>query len=110
VSESDILGPIDYLRDIEDLVSFERAMFVGYSFKQNLTLNENISNIHVIITTSKCMPKAPWTNIGMLNVYQYICGQIIKIILQRDDIFTSWSNNFDIEMLWIVFVGQWNSS
>jgi len=25
VSESDILGPIDYLSDIENLVSFERA-------------------------------------------------------------------------------------
>jgi len=28
VSESDILGPIDYLSDIENLVSFERAITV----------------------------------------------------------------------------------
>jgi len=27
VSKSDILGPIDYLSDIENLVSFEIAMF-----------------------------------------------------------------------------------
>ena len=33
VSESDILGPIAYLSDIEILVSFERAMFEEYSFK-----------------------------------------------------------------------------
>jgi len=33
VSESDILGPIDYLSDIENLVSFESAMFKDYSFK-----------------------------------------------------------------------------
>jgi len=33
VSETDILGPIDYLSDIENLVSFERAMFEDYSFK-----------------------------------------------------------------------------
>ena len=33
VSESDMLGPIDYLSDIENLVSFERAMFEDYSFK-----------------------------------------------------------------------------
>jgi len=33
VSESDILGPIDYFSDMENLVSFERAMFADYSFK-----------------------------------------------------------------------------
>jgi len=33
VSESDILGPIDYLSDIKNLVSFERVMFGDYSFK-----------------------------------------------------------------------------
>ena len=33
VSESDILGPIDYLSDLKNLVSFERAMFEDYSFK-----------------------------------------------------------------------------
>jgi len=33
VSESDILGPIDYFSDIENLVSLERAMFADYNFK-----------------------------------------------------------------------------
>jgi len=33
VYESDILSPIDYFSDIENLVSFERAMFVDYNFK-----------------------------------------------------------------------------
>ena len=33
VSESDILGPIDYFGDNESIVSFERAMFEDYSFK-----------------------------------------------------------------------------
>jgi len=33
VSESDILGPIDYLSDIENLVSFERTVCEDYSFK-----------------------------------------------------------------------------
>jgi len=33
VSESGILGPIDYLGDIENLVLFKRAMFEDYSFK-----------------------------------------------------------------------------
>jgi len=32
VSESDILGPIDFLGDIMKLVSFERAMFEDDSF------------------------------------------------------------------------------
>jgi len=32
VSESDILGPIDLLSDIETLVSFERATFEEYIF------------------------------------------------------------------------------
>jgi len=33
VSESDILGPIDYFSNIENLVSFESAMFADNSFK-----------------------------------------------------------------------------
>jgi len=32
-SEYDILGPIAYFSDIENLVSFERAMFEDYNFK-----------------------------------------------------------------------------
>ena len=46
------------------------------------------------------------SNIGVLNVYQYNWGHINKKILQRDDIFTSWSNNFDTEMIKIVFVAS----
>ena len=48
MSESDIVGPIDYLNDIENLVSFESAMFEDYSFKIQ---NENIPIIYVNITT-----------------------------------------------------------
>jgi len=33
VSESDILGPNAYFSDIENLVSFERAMFEDFNFK-----------------------------------------------------------------------------
>jgi len=33
VSESDILGPIAYFSDIENLVSIERAMFEDHNFK-----------------------------------------------------------------------------
>ena len=50
VSESDILGPIDHFSDIENLVSFERAMFQ----KQN----KNIPILLVNITTLKYVPKA----------------------------------------------------
>jgi len=38
VSESDILGPIDFLSDIENLVSFESAMFEDYSFKHKMKI------------------------------------------------------------------------
>ena len=38
VSESDILGPIDYFSDIENLVSFERALFADYSFKYKMKI------------------------------------------------------------------------
>ena len=38
VSESDILGPIDYFSDIENLVSFERALFADYSFKYKIKI------------------------------------------------------------------------
>jgi len=33
VSESDMLGPIDYFSDIDNSVPFERAMFADYNFK-----------------------------------------------------------------------------
>jgi len=38
VSESDILGPIDYFSDIEILISFERDMFADYSFKNKIKI------------------------------------------------------------------------
>jgi len=38
VSKSDILGPIDYLRDIENMVLFERAMFEDDGFKYRIKL------------------------------------------------------------------------
>jgi len=38
VSESDILGPIDYFSDIEILVSFERDMFADYIFKNKMKI------------------------------------------------------------------------
>jgi len=38
VSESNILGPIDYFSDIEILVSFERDMFADYRFKNKMKI------------------------------------------------------------------------
>jgi len=55
VSKSDIWGPIDHLSDIENLVSFERAMFEDYSFKYGI---KNIPIIYVNITTLKYRPGA----------------------------------------------------
>ena len=37
VSESDILGPIDYFSDIENLVSFERSIFADYSLRNKIS-------------------------------------------------------------------------
>jgi len=79
VSKSDILGPIDYLSDIENLVSFERAMFEDYGFKYRI----KIFLLFVYITTLKCMPRASWTeymsNIRAQHFYQYILGLFNKI-------------------------------
>jgi len=38
VSKSDIVGPIDYLSDIENLVLFEGAMFEEYVFKYRIKI------------------------------------------------------------------------
>jgi len=38
VSESDILGPIAYFSDIDNLVSIERAMFEDFNFKNRTKL------------------------------------------------------------------------
>ena len=38
MSESDILGPYDYVSDIENIVSFERAMFADYIFKNKIKI------------------------------------------------------------------------
>ena len=56
MSKSDILCPIDYLADIENLVSFERAMFEDYGFKYRI---KNIPFIFVNITTLKYTPASP---------------------------------------------------
>jgi len=83
-------GSNEYLSDIKNLVSFEGAMFEHHGFKHNTKI------LHVNISTSKCTPEASWTvylsNIGLWYFYQYICGQIIKIILQKSYILISWSN------------------
>jgi len=106
VSESDILGPIDYFSDIEILVSFERGMFADY-FK---TIKWRYSYFHVYITTLKYMPKASKTvymsNKRVSHFYQYICGQFYKIMLQRYDTCTTYLKNFDMETQYPVFVGQ----
>ena len=39
MSESDILGPIEDFSDIENLASFEWAMFEDYSFKQIMVVS-----------------------------------------------------------------------
>jgi len=38
VSKSEILGPIDYVSDIENVVSFERAMFEDYGCKYRIKI------------------------------------------------------------------------
>ena len=38
VSESDIFGPIDYFSNIENLISFESAMFADNSFKNKIKI------------------------------------------------------------------------
>ena len=38
MSVSDILCPIDYYSDIENLVSFEMAMFADYDFKYSMII------------------------------------------------------------------------
>jgi len=60
------------------------------------------------------MPKASKTvymlNIRVFHIYQYICGQFHKTILQRYDIFTTYLKTFDMETLYPVFVGHLKSS
>ena len=55
MSESYIFGPIDYLSDIEHLVSFEGAMLEDYGFKYR---TKNIPIIYVNITSLKWMSGA----------------------------------------------------
>jgi len=38
MSESDFFGPIDYLSDMENLISFEWAMYEDYSFKYRIKI------------------------------------------------------------------------
>jgi len=51
VSKSDILGPIDYLRDIENLVSLERAMFEDYGFKYRIKIFQLFMLISILWNT-----------------------------------------------------------
>jgi len=78
VSESDILGRLDYLSDIKNLVSFERAMFEDYSFKYQMKIFLVFMSISPL--PSACLlHKAPWTvymsKIGVLNDTLYLVWQ-----------------------------------
>ena len=46
------------------------------------------------------------SNITVLLLYQYISGQLNDIIVQRYDIFISYLKNFDMDTLYLVFVGH----
>ena len=103
VSQSDILGPIDYFSDFEIFVSFERGMFADYSFKNKMKIFLFFMSISPLWKT--CL-KHQKQCICQFYFYQYICGQFHKIILQRYDIFTTYLKNFDMETLYPVFVCQ----
>ena len=45
VSESDMLGPIEFLSDIKNLVPLERAMFEDYSFKYKMKIFRSFMSI-----------------------------------------------------------------
>jgi len=98
VSKSDILGPIDYLCDIENVVSLERAMFEDYGFKYRIKIFLLFMLLSLLLNTSL---GASWTeymsNIRAIHFYQYILGLFNKIILQRYDIFISFVKNIDTE-------------
>jgi len=79
VSESDILGPIDYFSYIDNLVSFERAMLADYSLR-NMSISPLWSKSRTVYMS----------NIMALHFYEYSFGQFYSIILQRYDIFTSY--------------------
>jgi len=93
VSESDILGPIDYFSDIEHLVSYEWAILADYSSRNKMKIFPLFIFFHVFITTLKYMHKASrtvfMTNIRVLHFYEYIFGQFHQIFLKRYDILTS---------------------
>jgi len=63
VSASEILGPIDYLSDIENLASFERAMFEDYSSKNKM----KIFLLFMSILPLSASRTVYMSNIGMLD-------------------------------------------
>jgi len=58
---TDILGQIDYFSDIENLVSFERAMLADYDFKYSM-----IEYLFLMLLL-------PLWNTCLKNHKQYIC-------------------------------------
>jgi len=82
VSESDILGPIDYSGDIENFVSFERAMFEVYSFKYRTKIHfVFLLFLSISPLKSICLEHLDsWTmyttNIRAIHFYQYNWGLI----------------------------------
>jgi len=56
VFKSDILGPANHFSDIEDLVSFERAMLEDYRLKYRIKYSNNLSQYcHIKIHTISIM-------------------------------------------------------
>jgi len=107
VSESDILGPIDYFSDIKKLVSFERAVLADYSFiyKMKRILFSCLYH-HFKIHALSIMNSVYVIYITVLLFYQYISGQLNDMSVQRYDIFISYLKNFDTDTLYPVFVSH----
>jgi len=83
VSESDILGPIDNLGDMDNLVSFKRAMFADNSFEYRM---ESIPIIRVIITTLKHHDADTWFNspINVINRKKAVTIYLLEKLYLRN--------------------------
>ena len=78
MSKYDILGPIDYLSDIENLVSFKRALFEDYSLKHKMRIFLLFMSISPLRNT--CVMNSVYVNyrgVRFLSIYLWSNNKIV---------------------------------
>ena len=103
MSKSEILGLIDFLSNIENLVLFDMAIFVDYSLKDKIPFLKYLCEFHHF-EIQPFFKLHKWCTCQMLGLQIFMILFVVNIYknLQRYDMFLLFLMNFDSQPLFTV--------